>query len=45
MTTARKRDPIATRQRILDAAKELHTNDGRPVQINRDGSLLGELLA
>ncbi len=29
----------------IDAAKELHTSDGRPVQINRDGSLLGELIA
>lgn len=29
----------------IDAARELHTNDGRPVQINRDGSLLGELIA
>jgi uncharacterized protein (DUF1501 family) len=29
----------------IDAAKELHTSDGRPVQINRDGSLIGELIA
>ncbi len=25
--------------------RELHTSDGRPVQINRDGSLIGELVA
>jgi hypothetical protein len=29
----------------IDAAKELHTSDGRPVQINRDGSLISELIA
>lgn len=29
----------------VDPAMELHTDDGRPVQINRDGELIGELLA
>ena len=28
----------------IDAARELHTSDGRPVQVNRDGSLIGELI-
>lgn len=29
----------------IDAARELHTSDGRPVQINRDGGLLNEMIA
>lgn len=29
----------------IDPAQELHTADGRPVQINRDGALIKELLA
>jgi hypothetical protein len=29
----------------IDPATELHTRDGRPVQVNRDGSLIGELIA
>jgi hypothetical protein len=28
----------------IDPARELHTRDGRPVQVNRDGSLIGELI-
>jgi hypothetical protein len=29
----------------IDAAHELHTADGRPVQVNRDGTLINELIA
>ncbi len=29
----------------IDPARELHTSDGRPVQINRDGVLINELLS
>ena len=29
----------------IDGAMELHTGDGRPVQVNRDGSLVTELIA
>jgi uncharacterized protein (DUF1501 family) len=28
----------------IEGATELHTSDGRPVQVNRDGSLIGELV-
>ena len=29
----------------IDAAHELYTSDGRPVQVNRDGALINELIA
>lgn len=29
----------------IDPQRELHTADGRPVQVNRDGELIGELVA
>ena len=29
----------------IDPSRELNTSDGRPVQINRDGTLINELIA